>query len=1788
MQSNCGVASWHLIGVIYNTLVTADPSYAFVYEVLLCITANGSRLMMLSKVDIAADVVEEITLKQRLAKKNKLKARGTLLTALPDKHQLKFNIHKDAKTLMEAIETRHQLKTLEKSAIRVENSHFDLEEQSLDDLFNNLKIYEADVKGSSTSSQHIQNIAFVSSNNTDSTNESVSVVSSVSAASSKASEKSAIRMENSHFDLEEQSLDDLFNNLKIYEAEVKGSSTSSQHIQNIAFVSSNNTDSTNESVSVVSSVSAASSKASVSTLPNVDSLSDAVIYSFFVSQSNSLQLDNEDLKQIDADDLEEMDLKECRSSRDNKNKDTPRRIVPADEEPTHYALMAYASSGSSTSSGLDNEPSKDMSKTLRPDAPVIEDWISDSKDESEIENVVPTLVLTRSRLVSLNAARPVLTAVPQSTVKSPRPVKHVVNKAYSPIRRPINHIPATKNSNFNNKVTIVKVTKVNVVQGTKDFKEFNGGYIAFGGNPKGVVVGNQPTDNAGIKENLDAGKVGKETGNPQQALKDKGIINSGCSRHITRNISFLLDFKEFNGGYIAFRGNPKGVVVGNQPTDNAGIKENLDADPQNTDDDDAFDVKENENDVYVSANGSDMSDSEKHDEKAKRDAKGKSLVGSPIGVRNLRAEFEEFLLTALTGPSDTAVSPNFKIARKSSFVDPSKYPDDPNMPELEDIVYSDDVGAEADLSTLETNISISPVSTTRVYKDHPINQIIGDLNYAPQIKSMTMVVKEQGGLHQINDEDFHTCMFACFLSQEEPKKVHQALKDPSWIEDMQEELLQFKMQKVWVPVDLPKGKRAIGFEDPDYPDKVYKVVRALYGLHQAPRAWYETLANYLLENGFQRGKIDQTLFIKKQKGDILLVQVYVDDIIFESTNKELCKAFEKLMKDVKSASTPIDTKKPLLKDPDEKPLFKDPDGEDVDVHIYIYRSMIGSLMYLTSSRPDIMFVVCACARFQVAPKVSHLHAVKRIFSDYAGASLDRKSTTGGCQLLGCRLISWQCKKQTVVNTSSTEAGYVAAASCCAQATATIKKVNDVVQLLALIDEKKVIVTEDVIKRDLHLDNADGVKCLPNEEIFAELALLRGLLGMSSVISWNLLSSALLQVFANMQRFRKGFSGVETPLFASMLVQPQSQAAEEEEDVEVPTALAPPAPNNAPSPPPQDPIPTPHATPLASPPQEQPTTNSESFMSFLPTLRETCATLSKKVADLEQDKHTQALEILKLKKRVKKLEKKKKSRSSSFKMLRKIDVIAANKGVSAAEPTVFDDEEEVEKAVAKEKQEKADLERAKVLKNDVKEPKKKSVAEETLLQESFKKLKAVEVSGYESTQKTPSNDLKEMSEEDVQNMLEIVPVSEFKVKALQVKYPIIDWEIHTEEKDHPLSNGVMTLMLSAKLQVKEDSEMARDLVMKIFMEANKLKSISIKRRRRDPSSDGIRDLVTASGRSRKSASVCIAIDTSRETRVRKNDTIGTVKRLTKPLDEPKREFQRLRRATCSLQQNKSLAIARRNLFDDEASSSNNTGVNPPTPPRTLHEHSHPNSSGFQNPIILPAKQTGRIINARDILTHLVPERFNPSIQTRRRQTHQKRLDLFSGPNQIGKSISLLNSASALSPKMRGGIELKNMSNTKTIRGSHEADECKQTNLVEQVCLFGGEIYDDPSLLRFYQNDDKPPWENKKCKEKGEHGHEWIVGTIHLLPTFQVIQSGLSVQIKEAEKNDEDDRLLSIFKQININMPFLEAMIHMPKGAKVLKDLLSHKEKLEKAASSIKLSEECFDIIQRSLPQKEGDP
>ncbi|GJT06701.1 putative ribonuclease H-like domain-containing protein [Tanacetum coccineum] len=242
------------------------------------------------------------------------------------------------------------------------------------------------------------------------------------------------------------------------------------------------------------------------------------------------------------------------------------------------------------------------------------------------------------------------------------------------------------------------------------------------------------------------------------------------------------------------------------------------------------------------------------------------------------------------------------------------------------------------------------------------------------------------------------------------------------------------------------------FVDPDHPTKFYKVVKSfVWILHQAPRdslgptnkSWCDAFEALMQSNfnEFPVGALKLTFFlglqVKQNKGGIFISQdKYVAEIL---------KKFD--LVNVKAAITPMETKLPLT---------KDEEAFDVDVHLY--RSMIGSLMYLTASRPDIMYAVCVCSRFQVTPKTSHLNAVKRIFkylkgkpnlglwyprespfdleafsdSDYGGSNLDRKSTTGGCQFLGQRLISWQCKKQTIVATSTTEAEYVAAANCCGQ------------------------------------------------------------------------------------------------------------------------------------------------------------------------------------------------------------------------------------------------------------------------------------------------------------------------------------------------------------------------------------------------------------------------------------------------------------------------------------------------------------------------------------------------------------------------------------------------------------------------------------------------------------------------------------------------------------------------------------------------------------------------------------
>nr|GEX21259.1 ribonuclease H-like domain-containing protein [Tanacetum cinerariifolium] len=503
---------------------------------------NGDSPAPTRVVDGVLQPVAPTTAEHRLARKNELKACGTLLMALPDKHQLKFNSHKDAKTLMEAIEKRFrgniETKKVQKTLLKQQYENF------IEDI----------------------NLKFLRS------------------LPSKWRTHTLIRRNKT--DLKEQSLDDLFNSLKIYEAEVKSSSSTGTTTQHIAFVSSSNTDSTTESVSAAASVSAVCAKMPVSSLPNVDSLSNAVIYSFFANQSSSPQLDNDDLKQIDADDLEEMDLKwqiamkghflrKCRSPKHLRRK----------EEPTNFSLMAFLSSSSSSDNEVvscSNACSKayarlqshydkltsDFHKSqfhvisyqtglesvearllvYKQNESVFEEDIkflkleptSNSKcrnrkayfvcksldhlikdcdyhekkmaqptarnhahrgnhkqyalitHHKSQKHMVPAAVLTQSKPVSITDVRPVSTAVPKTSVTRPKQVKLILTKTNSPPKRHTNRSLSPKVSNSPPRVTTVKAPVVSAAQGNmsylSDFKELNGGYVSFGGNPKGGKI----------------------------------------------------------------------------------------------------------------------------------------------------------------------------------------------------------------------------------------------------------------------------------------------------------------------------------------------------------------------------------------------------------------------------------------------------------------------------------------------------------------------------------------------------------------------------------------------------------------------------------------------------------------------------------------------------------------------------------------------------------------------------------------------------------------------------------------------------------------------------------------------------------------------------------------------------------------------------------------------------------------------------------------------------------------------------------------------------------------------------------------------------------------------------------------------------------------------------------------------------------------------------------------------------------------------------------------------------
>nr|GEW90084.1 hypothetical protein [Tanacetum cinerariifolium] len=570
-------------------------------------------------------------------------------------------------------------------------------------------------------------------------------------------------------------------------------------------------------------------------------------------------------------------------------------------------------------------------------------------------------------------------------------------------------------------------------------------------------------------------------GHSHKDIEDQGYFDSGCSWHMNENISYLTDFKEFNGGYVAFGGGAKGGKITSKGTIRTATKDETSRILKSfiTEIENLVDKKVK---IIRCDNGTKFKNRVMNDFCKEKDHLGKfdrkSNEGFFVGYstnskafrvyntrtrkveENLNIKFlENKPLIEGDGPKwlfdiDTLIElihyvpviagttsndfagkvASFDAGQSSMETRPSQdyilrplwndgllfdsslkvsdgdnqdndgpnteseidNQERPNAEHINIVRLSDDFfgadndmrsldGVELDISNISTLYSVPTTPNTRINKDHSLDNMIGDIQSGVQTRRMTVTIDKQGFISAIykekTHEDLYAFLFACFLSQEEPKRITNALKDPAWVEAMQEEFMQFNLQKVWTLVDFPRGKRAIegivydevftplarieairlflayasfmgflvyqmdvksaflyrrtkeeiyvcqplGFEDPDYPNKVYKVEKSLYGLHQALRAWYETLAKYLLDNRFLRGKIDQTLFIKRQKEDILLVQVYVDDIIFGSTKKELCTEFEFKYDDVKPASTPMDK---------ENALLKDLDGDDVDVHLY--------------------------------------------------------------------------------------------------------------------------------------------------------------------------------------------------------------------------------------------------------------------------------------------------------------------------------------------------------------------------------------------------------------------------------------------------------------------------------------------------------------------------------------------------------------------------------------------------------------------------------------------------------------------------------------------------------------------------------------------------------------------------------------------------------------------------------------------------------------------------------------
>nr|GEX81386.1 putative ribonuclease H-like domain-containing protein [Tanacetum cinerariifolium] len=1205
---------------------------------LLILNPNEFDLWKMRIEQVVDGVVQPIpptTVEQRLAKKNELKTRGTLLMALPDKHQLKFNIHKDAKSLMEAIEKR--------------------------------------------------------------TNESVSTVSSATAASTKvlvsalpnvdnlsnaviysffAIQSNSPQLDNDDLkqndpdDLEEMGLKLQMAMLTIRARRWKATTV----IGDVIFQGSGGHLKTPRiktlkgemfqwellllmpwyhSVMELVAMIGAFRKSQFDVISYKSSL-ESVKAILVVYQRNE-NLFEEDIKLLKLNVmLRDNDLVKLRKKFEAAEKERDDTVFDCDE------LTSYESDVSVPTSPVYNRVSnspmlyllrvemvlnspcpyweyknwlvqkqtalgKDTSNPLMADnLPKIIcvnhlvkkcDYYEKKMVQTPIRNhamkgnhqhyarmthphphrhVVPTTVLTRSRLIPLTVARPITTVVPQPNVQHQRPAKHGVNKTHSPLKRPINHRPSPKNSNFHQKVSTVKANQ----------------------------------------------------GNPQQALNDKGVIDSGCSRHITTNISYLYDFEEINGGYVAFGRNPKGGKI----TGNGKIR------TSKLDFDDVYFVKELKFNIFSVLQMCDKKNDvlfidiecivlsfdfklsgENHvllrvlrennmynvDLKnivpsgdltclfAKATLDESNLWHRRLGhinfktmnklvkgnlVRGLPSKVLKIIIPVLLVKRARNIEP---LIRPNLSVLPANYykgiQDNFNADRVEkepvstqqyvllplwstDSKDSHNTNADVALDDKEneSEVHVSPSSGDKIkkhdekakreakgkrkslfvdpsqYPDDPNMPTLEDIIYSDDEEDVgaeadfsnleTSINVSPVLITRVHKDHLVTQIIGNLSSAPQTRSMARMVKEQGEGIDYEAvfapvarieairlflayaSFMGFMVYQMDVKSAFLYGtiKEEVyvcqppGFEDPDYPDKMSTMVELTFFL------------------GLQVKQMVDGIFISQDK--------YVAEIL---------RKFG--LTDRKSASTPMTLRSLYLK--------------ILMVRMWMYIYTVKWIFSYPKGKPHLGLWY---------PKDLPFNLVAYSVSDYAGASLDRKSTTGGCQFLGCKLISWQCKKQIVFTTSSTKAEYVADQFW---TSVSIKNTNDVVRLQALIDRRKVIITEDTIRQALRLDNAAGVDCLPNEEIFAKLA-------------------------------RMGYEKPSTKL--TFYKDVKDVAEDENDDNEVFVDPTPPSPTPAiPSPSPtQEHIPSPPQAQTAqpsSPPPPQPTKIS---MTLLNTLLETCATLTK--------------------------------------------------------------------------------------------------------------------------------------------------------------------------------------------------------------------------------------------------------------------------------------------------------------------------------------------------------------------------------------------------------------------------------------------------------------------------------------------------------------------------------------------------------------------------------------------------